>query len=131
MQKRNPMKNKTIFIVDDEDSVLKNLTAYFEDEGYKVVTFFSAEDALAVLPDTPVDICIVDMRLPGIDGNSFIRAAYSINSQIKFIIHTGSSDYTLPEDLKRIGLTRSHIHFKPVANLGDMLTVLDLPKDDL
>ncbi len=125
------MKNKTILIVDDEDSVLKNLTAFFEDDGYRVITFFSAEDALAVLPDTPVDISIVDMRLPGIDGNSFIRAAHSINPDIKFIIHTGSSDYTLPEDLKRIGISRNHIHYKPVANLGDMLKVLDLPADEV
>jgi len=119
------MGNKTILIVDDEDSVLKNLTAFFEDEGYRVLTFSSAEDALEIIPDTPVDISIVDMRLPGMDGNSFIRTAHSINPSIRFIIHTGSSDYTLPEDLKRIGITKNHIHYKPVPNLGDMLKVLD------
>jgi two-component system OmpR family response regulator len=119
------MANKTIMIVDDEDSVLKNLTAFYEDEGYRVISFFCSEDALAVLPDTPVDICIVDMRLPGMDGNTFIIAAHLINPAIKFIIHTGSSDYTLPEELKRIGLTKNHIHYKPVPNLSDLLKELN------
>ena len=68
---------KKILIVDDEERLLRSLAFFFEDEGYKVYTAPSGEEALSILRQKKIDASIVDMRLPGIDGNEIIRRANS------------------------------------------------------
>jgi len=59
----------------------------------------------------------MDMRLPDMDGNTAIRVFHELYPEIEFLIHTGSSSYSLPEDLRAMGLDDDRIYHKP---LGDM-----------
>jgi len=113
------MKNKpiTILLVDDEKSLLNNLARFFEDEGYNVLTANNGEEALDILARHQVDGAIVDMRLPGIDGNEVILQAHRLQPTIKFIIHTGSTNYLLPTTLRDLGVVEEQVHIKPVADL--------------
>lgn len=97
---------------------MRNLAAYFEDEGFRVVTASSGEQALAVLAESKIDAAIVDMRLPGINGNEVIERACAGGSKAKFLIHTGSTDYKLPKFLHEFGLNSSHVFLKPVADMA-------------
>lgn len=115
-----------ILIVDDEEMVLTNLVAFFEDEGYRVEAADCGEEALKILKTKgqthkPCG-CIVDMRLPGMDGNEFILRANGLCPGLKYIIHTGSTEYQLPPALQEIGVSESDVLHKP---LFDMSVVLD------
>ena len=63
--------------------VRNNLAAYFEDEGMKVTGVESYEAARDLIQDLePFDICIMDIRLPGLDGNGVkCKALSSLLSQ--------------------------------------------------
>lgn len=113
-----------ILVVDDEDMIRENLVAFIEDEGFDVVGAASAEEALEILEERKIDMSIVDMRLPGIDGNAFILKAHEINSDIGFIIHTGSTDYVLPASLKEIGVTEGSVFKKPIQDMNLLLDAL-------
>src|SRR5689334_5656358 len=64
----------TIFVVDDDDPVLHSLQFSLGLEGFRVRTFRSAADLLAV-DAFPQEAClVVDYRLPGRDGLSVVRA---------------------------------------------------------
>jgi DNA-binding response OmpR family regulator len=68
------MSGEKILIVDDEPSIGDLLKIHFSEEGYTVVTAPSVDKALEVLKKGPVDLVILDLRMPGKDGFDFLRA---------------------------------------------------------
>jgi|SRR5271157_1422359 len=57
-----------ILIVDDEPRYLRLLEANLLTEGYEVVTAATGEDAVESFSATPVDLILLDVMLPGMDG---------------------------------------------------------------
>jgi len=116
--------NIRILVVDDEDLVRVNLTAYLEDEGYTVAAAVSGEEALELMKERTYDIGVIDLRLPGMDGNLLILKAHEIQPQMKFLIHTGSTSYTIPKALSDIGLSNSHIFRKPLVKMEQLVGLI-------
>lgn len=106
-----------ILVVDDEASIRTSLTAYMEDYDFEVFAVGSAEEALVLMEHIPFRVGVIDLRLPGMSGDSFILLAHRINPAMRFIIHTGSSSYNIPEDLLGIGIRKDHLFLKPLENL--------------
>ena len=110
-----------VLIVDDEEMIRENLKAYLEDEGMGVAAFESATLALAWLRDgARCPVCIMDMRLPDMDGNTAIRILHDLYPEMDFLIHTGSSSYSLPEDLRAMGLDDSRVYRKPLEDMAPL-----------
>jgi len=110
-------ENIHIIIIDDEDMVRINLADFLEDEGYAVSHVKSGEEGLELIKKQAYNVAIVDMRLPGIDGNTFILKACAVQPALRYLIHTGSADYTLPEELKMLGILPASILYKPVQDM--------------
>jgi CheY-like chemotaxis protein len=104
-------------ILDDEESIRQSIAAYMEDEGYTVFQAASGEEALEIVKNHAIDKAVVDIRLPGIDGNTFMLEARKILPDIKFVVHTGSADYIPPESVRAMGVTRKNILIKPARDL--------------
>ena len=120
------MSDKTlprILVVEDEEVIRFNLEAFLHDEGYEVFLVGSGEECLDILAKEKIDVAIIDMRLPQMDGNVAILEARRINPMLKFIIYTGSSGYVLPQELIDIGLQPTQILRKPLQDMA-MLTTL-------
>jgi len=62
------MLNQTILLVDDEEHILELLKFNLLNAGFKVITALSGEKALKYCQDTPPDIVLLDIMLPGMDG---------------------------------------------------------------
>ena len=108
-----------ILIVDDEKDLSASIRDYITDESsHKVFLAYSGEEGLEELEKVKPDLCIVDMRLPGMNGNDFIINANMRLSQCRFIIHTGSMDYQLPDQLIQIGITKDFLLNKPVPDMA-------------
>jgi len=106
-----------ILIVEDEEMVRVNLEDFLEDEGFEIESASSGEAGLDILRNSTFDFAVVDMRLPGIDGNTFIRKAKKKRPDMNIIIHTGSTFYTLPKELRDMGITDDHILLKPLPDM--------------
>ena len=61
-------ESSTILLVDDEEAVRKVLTFPLERDGYQVVQAADGEEALARFGDQPVDLVVLDIMLPKLDG---------------------------------------------------------------
>jgi len=61
-------ETSTILLVDDEESIQKLLTFPLEREGFTVVHARDGEEALARFADGPVDLVVLDLMLPKLDG---------------------------------------------------------------
>lgn len=115
---------KTILIVDDEEHLQSNMVAYLEDEGYTVITAADGESGIERLEKNAIDLGIIDMRLPGMDGNSFIIKAHQIRPDMKFIVHTGSMTYSIPQSLTDIGIGKEQVFLKPVIDMSTMMNAI-------
>jgi len=81
--------------------------------------------ALAWLDEgEPCPVCIMDMRLPDMDGNSAIRILHQRYPDMEFLIHTGSSSYSLPDDLRAMGLDDDRVYQKPLSDMAPLATAV-------
>lgn len=113
-----------VLIIDDETSIRTSMSEFFEDFGFEVTAVGSAEAALAAIMEQAFDVAVVDIRLPGIDGDALIIKAHDLAPNLRFIIHTGSVEYRLSNVLKAIGVRRDHIFIKPVNDLASLVTAI-------
>ena len=58
----------TIALVDDDENILSSLSAALEDEGYRVDTYIDGVKALEGIGRRPVDLAILDIKMPNMDG---------------------------------------------------------------
>jgi DNA-binding NarL/FixJ family response regulator len=63
----------TLLIVEDDPAIALALNAYFETEGYGVVSATTGEDALDLLPQYHPHLLIADITLPHMDGYDLVR----------------------------------------------------------
>lgn len=57
-----------ILIVDDEKEIADLLELYLKNEGYKVYKFYNGRDALDCVEHTELDLAVLDVMLPDMDG---------------------------------------------------------------
>lgn len=112
--------SKTLLIIDDEEIVRESFTYYFEDRLWQCIGAESGEKALAIMDDTPAHCAIVDIRMGGMDGNAFIRAAYLKNPKMVCIICTGSPEYDIPADLRAMPNVSNRVFGKPVTAMAEL-----------
>lgn len=68
------MTAQTILIVDDELTLRDVVRRYLELDGFRVVEAGSGPEALAALRDKHIDLILLDIMLPGLDGFSITRS---------------------------------------------------------
>ena len=83
-------KNQTIslLIVEDDELTLSKMKAYFEAEGYRVLTASNGHNMRKQLTSRSVDLVLLDINLPDDDGLSIARELRS-NSNMGIILVTG------------------------------------------
>ncbi len=62
-----------ILIVDDEKEISDLVAVYLQNENYSVFKFYSAKEALACIETTDLDLAILDIMLPDMDGFSICQ----------------------------------------------------------
>lgn len=110
-----------VLLVDDEENLRKTLAAYLEDEGMDVTAVHSGEEAVALVEDgADFDVVIIDMRLPGMDGNEVIRRLHAHSGHTAFLVHTGSAGYVVPQDLRALGINGRYVFEKPLPDMAPL-----------
>jgi two-component system response regulator AtoC len=79
-------KAKNILVIDDEANMRHMLCAVLEKEGYNVTTATDGGTALAVLEEHPFDIILCDLRMPEMDGLSFLQEMASRGDETTTIV---------------------------------------------
>ena len=120
-----------VLILDDEERIRQLMQDFLEDyEQFALRTAASAEEALAVLARERAELCIVDMRLPGMNGQEFLLTAQDRGLCCHFLLHMGSMDVSLSGVLADRGLSLKDVFLKPCDMhrlLSRMREILNLP----
>lgn len=85
------MQNKTIMVVDDEKKIRKLVGMYLEKEGFKTIEVPDGKTALNLLQKNKVDLLVLDLMMPEMDGWEVCRELRKI-SGIPIIILTARGD---------------------------------------
>lgn len=84
-----------ILVVDDDKNTRLLLRAVLEAENYTVITAENGEDALAVMDREHVDLVVLDIMMPKMDGYEFTKALRSVNNDLPILMVSAKQ---LPED---------------------------------
>ncbi len=111
--------DKTVLIVDDDETIRD----YFERalKEYKVLKASSGEEALEIIQKERIDLVLLDIRMPGIDGIETLKRIREINKHIQVIMLSAYGTLETNLEAARLGAYTSIA--KPF-DLNDMKSVI-------
>jgi len=90
-----------VLVVDDEEDFLRSIVMRIELRGFEVQGVASGDDAIAYLKDQPdrIDVVLLDIKMPGIDGIETLRQIKRCCPSIEVIVITGHAS----QEFNRLG----------------------------
>ena len=86
------MSHCSVLIVDDDPMIREVVETILEDEGYPVRTAPDVDDALQSLEQDPAALILLDLHLPGQDGEDLVRQLRALPSPPRIAVMSGASD---------------------------------------
>jgi len=78
-----------LLIVDDEEQFLSSISKSLSVRDFNVVAVNRGEKAIEAARSTPIDIALVDLKMPGIDGEETLKKLKAEHKWMEVIILTG------------------------------------------
>lgn len=95
----------SIMLVDDSFVLRDRLALAFEERGFRVSVAGSYEEALSVFKQSPTDLAVLDLRMPGRTGMALIPELKKLNPETKILILSGFGSIATAIDAIRLGAT--------------------------
>lgn len=112
------MEGFNVLFVDDEVDFLETLLKRMKKRQVNAVGVNSGEEALAYMMDYAVDVVVLDVRMPGMDGIETLRKMKKINPLLEVIMLTGHACLEVAREGMEFGAFDYLL--KPI-NLDDLL----------
>lgn len=96
------MESKRVLVVDDEPEVTFALEVFFLSKGYQMLTALDGLQAMRLLRQHPIDVVLLDMKMPGVNGLEVLKYIRSDCPATKVIVVT-AYDIQFQELVERIG----------------------------
>jgi DNA-binding NtrC family response regulator len=86
-------KRVNLLLVDDEEMLLQSLKKSLHLRGFNVITATGGEKGVELARSNPVDIALIDLKMPGISGEDTLKILKKEHEFIEVIIFTGHGSY--------------------------------------
>jgi len=118
------MKRPRIVAIDDEPEFIRMLQDYFEPREYEIDVALRGARGIELVKEKKPDIVLIDLKMPGIDGDEVLKLMQSIEPPPKVIFVTAYDDG---------GKTRARLLKmgayacldKPIASLKDLEALIN------
>jgi DNA-binding response OmpR family regulator len=87
------MKSISILVADDEEEIANLIAIHLEKEGYKVIKVFDGEEALKVIQTQSIDLAILDIMMPKMDGYEVTRQIREQHNMPIIFLSAKTSDF--------------------------------------
>jgi len=136
------MKKMRMMIVDDEERFLATMKKLLAKKGYDVVTASSGAEALEIMSVQTIHVVILDVKMPGMDGNETLREIkkrFPLSEVIMLTGHatmesaveglkSGAIDYLMkPADLDDI-IKKAEDAFEKIQGIEEKIRVARMRK---
>jgi PAS domain S-box-containing protein len=89
--KEKTFEDAIVLLVEDDDLIRLTTTEMLSDIGCKVKEASTAQEALKILDEQPVDILLTDVGLPGVSGLQLARDVHARRPGLRLVLATGDS----------------------------------------
>jgi len=86
------MTKPTIVAIDDEPEFIDMLKIYFVPRGYDIETAIRGAKGIEIIKEKKPDVVLIDLKMPGIDGDEVLTLLKSMNPSPKVIFITAYDD---------------------------------------
>lgn len=100
---QNNVEKKTVLFVDDEKMILEVGSLMLQRLGYNVLTISKGQEAIEIFKKNEVAFVILDMRMPGMNGDEVCQQLKKIKPKVKIILASGYVGFYSTEYLISIG----------------------------
>lgn len=112
-----------LLIVDDEDEILSTLRRFFALHELDVKTANSAAGALKIIQNEKINIALIDINIPEMDGIELLRRIKGRDFSIQAIMMTAYSGFD--KTLRSLEMGAVDYILKPFDNLDDVLELVN------
>ncbi|WP_028588292.1 response regulator [Desulfocurvus vexinensis] len=110
--------SKKVLLVDDEKDFLDTLSERMKGRGLDVTASADPGQALELARTAPVDVIVLDLKMPGMDGIEFLRAIKQDRPELQVILLTGHA--SVDKGIQAVRLGALDVLEKP-ANFGTLM----------
>ena len=115
--------NIKLLIVDDEEEILSTLSRFFALHDFDVATANSAAEALKIMKNKKINIALVDINMPEMDGIDLLSRIKKKDFSIQVIMMTAYS--TFDKTLRSLEMGAVDYILKPFDKLDDVLGLVN------
>jgi DNA-binding NtrC family response regulator len=116
------MEKPIILLVDDEERFLVTTRKVLDKKGYEVLTAASGAEALSTLGEKIVDVVILDVKMPGMDGIATLKEIKRRHPLVEVIMLTGHG--TLESAVEGLKCGATDYLTKP-SDIGELLVKVE------
>lgn len=92
-----------ILTIEDDASVRFSISNFLEDYDYKVVQAENGREGLEIIKSQPVNLVLVDLRMPEMDGLEVLAAVHELNENLPVIVISGTGNISDVVEALRLG----------------------------
>ncbi len=112
-----------LLIVDDEASFVRSVSDYLSMAGYQVFVAFDGNQALLQMERERPALALLDLKMPGPNGEELIRRAREVSPGTKLVILTAFQDGGVREAaLRQVGVVG--FLYKPLSSLLELEKII-------
>ena len=126
---------KTILIIDDEASIRESLSGILSDEGFQTLSAEDGPQGLALLEEEPIDLVLLDIWMPGLDGLEVLKQIRESQAELPVIMISGHGTIETAVQATRMGaydfIEKPPSYDKIILAINNALDLARLKKENL
>ncbi len=103
MNQGNKSTILVVLVVDDDTYVLESVSVLLNKYGYPVITCENAQEAMAKLQESKIDIVLTDIKMPVVSGVELLGEIHKLNPEIPVILMTAYAELDIAVDAVKKG----------------------------
>lgn len=99
----SPQKQTTLLIVDDDPVIRQSLQEILSYHGYQCLEARDGKEALSIIQDSPVDLILLDLQLPRLNGMEILKRSLASQPDLPVIIISGHGTIQKAVEATKLG----------------------------
>ncbi len=118
-------RTPTVLVVDDMEKVALSTAEALNASGVKVRAVMGGEQALEVVREGDVDVCVVDMVMPGMSGPEMIEKMRAVNPSVVVIAVSGED---VPDMIRKVASMGAHTFMRKPYPFPELIRAIALAR---